>query len=201
MNAIGLTRQELAQGLIYAHNRANANTTELHEAWATLQALADLLVEAGLVDAAELARRRVAAGEALRQIYVQRGMAVAIQEFPVGKHRFAAGALIDCAGRRSLCRAACCRLPLALSREDVRQGVVEWEWAQPYMIAHRDDGYCVHCGAASLNCGIYEERPIPCRGYDCRHDARIWLDYDAGLINPRVNEPDWPHCLDAEAGA
>ena len=35
-------------------------------------------------------------------------------------------------------------------------------------------------------------RPATCRTYDCRHDKRIWEDFDKGIINPTlfVTEPD-----------
>ena len=39
--------QDFLRGLVYAHNRANANTAEVHQANATLQALVELLVQQG----------------------------------------------------------------------------------------------------------------------------------------------------------
>lgn len=41
-------------------------------------------------------------------------------------------------------------------------------------------------------CTIREHRPLPCRGYDCRKDQRIWLDYEAHTINPRILQPGCP---------
>jgi hypothetical protein len=190
----------LIRGLIYTHNRANANTAEVHQASATLQALVDVLIERGVIGQEELVARQQAAAETLRRDYVRRGMAVAIQEFGVSKYDFQAGAEIDCASRMHLCHAACCKLPLALSKEDVREGVVEWELGQPYMIAHAADGYCVHMDRETRRCGVYCQRPIPCRGYDCRKDRRIWLDFENGVVNPQIDEPDWPACLETDAG-
>lgn len=37
-------------GLVYTHNRANANTGELHRACATAHAVTELLIERGLLD-------------------------------------------------------------------------------------------------------------------------------------------------------
>lgn len=138
---------DLMRWLVYTHNRANANTAALHETSATVQALLALLVE--------------------------RGMAVAMQEFAQSKYAFAHSAEVVCADRLLFCKAACCRLPLALSKEDVQEGVVRWDLGQPYMLAHNGDGYCVHMDRSACTCTIYQQRPIPCRGYDCHQDRRI----------------------------
>lgn len=45
---------DLIRGLIYTHNRANTNTTEVHQVAATLQALVELLVKQGMVNREEL---------------------------------------------------------------------------------------------------------------------------------------------------
>lgn len=194
-------RHELAAGLVYAHNRANLNTSEVHQSSATLQALVDMLVERGLIEADELDARRQTAADELRGCYVERGMAVAMQEFGVSKYDFKGGATIDCESRLLLCGAACCKLPLALSHEDVREGVVEWEFGQPYMLAHDPDGYCVHLDRQTHRCGVYCQRPIPCRGYDCRTDSRIWLDFENRIINPKLHEPGWPESIQEDTQA
>lgn len=183
---------DVLRGLLYVHNRANANTGELHEARSTLDALVELLVDRGVLDRDALEQRREEAAGRLRGDFVERGMAVAIQEFGVSKHDFEGGAEIDCEARLPLCGAACCKLPLALSSEDVEQGVVRWDLGRPYMIAHGDDGYCVHMDRDTRRCCVYDERPIPCRGYDCRSDERIWLDFERRIPNPRIHDPDWP---------
>jgi Fe-S-cluster containining protein len=164
-----------------------------------LQALVELLIERGAIDRETLATRREEVSEQLRRRYVERGMAVAIQEFGASKYEFQGGAEIDCASRLHLCKAACCRLPFALSKHDVQEGVVKWDLGQPYMNARDADGYCSHLEKCSGRCTIYARRPIPCRGYDCRKDKRIWLDFEREMINPRVGEPDWPACLEGES--
>lgn len=193
------TATDLLRGLIYTHNRANANTAEVHEANATLQALIDLLLESDVIDSEAFKARCRQASERLRREYVERGMAVAMQEFGVSKYEFQGGAEIDCENRIHLCKAACCRLPLALSKQDVQEGVVKWDLGQPYMNARDADSYCTHLDQCSGRCTVYAHRPIPCRGYDCRKDERIWIDFENRVINPRVADPDWPQCLEAEA--
>jgi Fe-S-cluster containining protein len=188
---------DLLRGLVYAHNRANANTGEVHRAAATVEAIVDLLVERGLVDRAALESRRREASERLRREYIDRGMAVASQDFRVSKYEFEGGARIDCENRIQFCKAACCKLPVALSTEDVREGVIRWDPGQPYVLAHAQDGYCVHMDRGTLRCKVYEQRPIPCRGYDCRQDRRIWLNFERKIPNPRLDDADWPYCLEA----
>jgi putative zinc- or iron-chelating protein len=190
---------DLLRGLIYAHNRANANTAAAHEANATLRALVESLVEQGLVDREAFEARRAQSSEQLRREYVERGMAVAMQEFGVSKYEFKGGAEIDCASRLHLCKAACCRLPFALSKEDVQEGIVKWDLGQPYLNARDGDGYCAHVDKCSGHCAVYAHRPIPCRGYDCRNDERIWLDFENGVINSRVHDSDWLERMETQA--
>ena len=70
---------------------------------------------------------------------------------------------------------------------------MRWNYSQPFAIAQRTDGYCVHhqCDNGH-HCGVYERRPLVCRTYSCRDDKRIWLDFDACEINPDILRPDWP---------
>jgi len=189
---------DVIRGLLYTHNRANANTAEVHEANATVQAMVELLIERGVLDREVLEARQQAAAEQLRRAYFERGMGVAIQEFGVSKYRFHGGAEIDCENRLHLCKASCCKLPLALSKEDVQEGIVRWDLGRPYMIAQGKDHYCVHLNRETHCCGVYANRPIPCRGYDCREDKRIWLDFANKVINPQIDDPGWPACLETE---
>jgi Putative zinc- or iron-chelating domain len=190
---------DVLRGLLYAHDRANANTAMLHEASSTLDAVVDALVDAGLLDRASLGERASEAGERRERQFFERGMGVALQQFDQSKYAFEGGARIDCENRVELCGAACCRLPFALSREDVEEGVVRWDLGRPYVIAHDEDGRCVHMDPATHRCGVYERRPIPCRGYDCRNDRRIWLDFEGRVVNPAIHEPGWPASLHEES--
>jgi Fe-S-cluster containining protein len=194
----GASVDDVIRGLVYTHNRANANTAELHQAAAAVQAMVELLVERGVLDRETVDARQREAAEKLRGDYLERGMGVAMQEFGVGKYQFHGTAEIDCGARIPLCKAACCRLPFALSKQDVQEGIIHWDLGRPYMIAQGRDGYCVHMDRGNCHCTVYAQRPIPCRGYDCRDDQRIWLDFENRIVNPRIEEPDWPACLEAE---
>ena len=126
---------------------------------AMLTALSDLLVERGLLDREEIEARKQAAAQALQREYLSQGMGTAMQDFGVSKYQFHLSAEVDCASKIHLCRAACCRLPLALSREDVREGVMQWDPGQPYMIARGEDGFCVHMDCETARRTVYEQRP------------------------------------------
>lgn len=89
---------------------------------------------------------------------------------------------IDCAARIPLCGARCCSFDVALGAQDVAEGV-PFELHAPYMLP-RVDGRCV-CMDAAGACTIYDKRPGACRAYDCRNDARVWLDFEARIPAPR----------------
>lgn len=88
-------------------------------------------------------------------------------------------ASVPCAELMPICHARCCTLSFALSTEDLDEGVVRWDYGQPYLIRQRaSDGYCVHNAPQSHGCTVHEVRPRVCRSYDCRTDKRIWADFD-----------------------
>jgi Fe-S-cluster containining protein len=157
-----------------------------------VEALVELLVERGVLDRAEVDERREAAEERLRGDFVEKGMAVAIQEHPTSKYEVENAVQIDCESRVHLCKAACCRLSFALSKEDVEESVVRWDLGRPYMIAQTTERRCIHLHGGTHTCGVYDQRPVPCRTYDCRADRRVWLDFDERIANPRLDDPNWP---------
>jgi hypothetical protein len=193
-------RQEVAEGLLYAHSRLNANTTKTLEAASFLYALIELLSEKGLITIEELDERKQEVGQRLAQQFREKGMGALFQEPEYDKYTFEGGVEIDCENRVHLCKAACCRLPFALSKQDVREGIVRWDLGQPYMIDQGQDGYCCHLNRGTFGCTIYQNRPVPCRAYDCRNDKRIWLDFEKRIPNPAVNRPDWLQYVAREEG-
>jgi hypothetical protein len=83
-------------------------------------------------------------------------------------------ASIDCESCLSACEARCCTLIFSLTRDEVKAGVVEYNRNRPYFIARDEDGYCPHLDRESLQCQVWENRPLRCRRYDCRDDEYIW---------------------------
>jgi hypothetical protein len=95
-----------------------------------------------------------------------------------------ASAEIDCAARLHLCQARCCTFAVSLSPQDVREGKLRWSLHEPYLLERdRATGYC-QCMDGAGGCTVYEDRPGTCRAYDCRHDGRVWIDFEARLPAP-----------------
>ncbi|MCJ7602704.1 MAG: YkgJ family cysteine cluster protein [Desulfobulbaceae bacterium] len=97
---------------------------------------------------------------------------------------------IDCDKRLPTCKARCCTLGFPLSRQDLDERVVQWDYGQPYHIRFTENGYCVHNAPDSRVCRIYDQRPAVCRTYDCRKDERIWKDFDRGIIAEQESRED-----------
>jgi len=94
---------------------------------------------------------------------------------------------VPCAELIPLCGARCCTLSFALSTEDLDEGVIRWDYGQPYLIAQRaSDGFCVHNDPDSRGCTVHGQRPRVCRSYDCRKDTRVWIDYEQRIPAPLV---------------
>lgn len=106
----------------------------------------------------------------------------------------AEGATPPCAELMPLCKARCCTLSFALSTEDLDEGVIRWDYGQPYLIRQRaSDRYCVHNDPATQGCTVHAYRPRVCRVYDCRKDERIWIDYEQRIpAPPDTHEMDEP---------
>jgi Fe-S-cluster containining protein len=179
-------REQMAEGLMYAHSRANANTSKVLEVASFSYALIELLSERGLISIEELDERKKTVGQRLVEKFVETGMGVALTKEEQDKYSYRSEARIDCGNRLHLCRAACCRLRFALSVQDLEEGAVKWDLGHPYMIRHDTDGYCHHLDRRSHGCGIYENRPLVCRAYDCREDKRIWADFESKVVSPEL---------------
>ena len=180
-------RQEVAGGLLYCHSRLNANTSKLLESASFLYALVELLTEKGFVGLEELEDKKREVAERLLESFLDKGMGVAMQEDERDKYTFDETVEIDCENRVHLCKAACCRMSFALSQQDVEEGVVKWDLGRPYLIAQDTDGYCRHLDRKTSCCTIRDQRPLPCRGYDCRKDKRVWTDFEQMIINPDLD--------------
>lgn len=192
-------RQQIADGLRSVHRRSNANTAKTLEAASFLYALIELLGERGLIAIEQLDERKRTVMERQKRRYENEGMGVILQDPQPDKYTFERTAQIDCEARVHLCKASCCRIPFALSKQDLEERVVRWNLAIPYMIDHGEDGYCTHLDGCTRSCTIYRHRPLPCRGYDCRKDKRIWLDFEGRIPNPAVDRSDWLQVVSQES--
>lgn len=182
--ALADLRQEVADGLLYTHSRANTNTSRLLEATSFLYALIELLAEKGLITIEELDARKDVVAQRVEKRFVDKGMGVNLQEPEQDKYTVQGSVQIDCENRVHLCKAACCRLWFPLSRQDIDEGVIQWDLRYPYIINQDAEGYCKHLDRGTCGCTVYQHRPLPCRAFDCRQDKRIWLDFENQVINP-----------------
>lgn len=180
-------REQVSGGLLYTHYRTNTNTSKTLEVTAFAYALIELLIEKGLLTEEELNDRKRQVMERLADKFRDNGMGVIRQEPEYDKYTFESTVKIDCENRIHLCQAACCRLKFALSRQDVEEGIVKWDFARPYLIQRGENGRCIHQDQQTCQCSVYEHRPLPCRAYDCRNDQRIWQDFDRNIINPNLD--------------
>jgi Fe-S-cluster containining protein len=182
-------RREVAEGFLDSHTRTHKNAGKMLEIASFCYALIELLQEKGLLTIDELNERRKVVGNRLVKKFAEQEIGVvAMQEYNQDKYTYTEEVKIDCASRLHLCRAACCRLDLALSKQDIEEGILKWDLGDPYMIAKDADGYCRHLDRGSYQCTVRQHRPIPCRGYDCRKDERIWLDFEKEMINPDLED-------------
>jgi hypothetical protein len=91
---------------------------------------------------------------------------------------------IDCAARLHLCKARCCSFAVELTAVDVEEGRLRWDLETPYLLRKDEDGQCSYLERATGGCTVYEDRPAMCREYDCRHDKRVWIDFEARIPAP-----------------
>ncbi|CAG0953832.1 hypothetical protein METP3_00370 [Methanosarcinales archaeon] len=182
--------KDLSSGLLYTHNRINANTTKNLEAASFLYALIEILNEKGLLTIEELDERKKQVAQRLVNRFVDSGLGLMYQDPEYDKYTFDKEANVDCEGRLPVCKAVCCKLPFALSRQDVEEGIIRWEFGRPYLIAHGDDGYCAHMDRNTYKCTVREQRTVPCRGFDCKDNEKwkIWVDYEKKIIDPELME-------------
>ncbi len=86
---------------------------------------------------------------------------------------------IDCSRYLNQCQAKCCSFIFALTKDEVAAGHIRYNKDKPYFIARDADGLCPHLDRQTLQCDIWEKRPLRCRRYDCSRDETetpSWLD-------------------------
>ena len=177
------TRQ-LELGFMFNHSLMSETSRQILSAATAAFALADLLVEKGVIEEDALKARRDSVQTMLLKQVEDSRLGLFVNEEHTDKYALVELPQINCTERLPLCQAACCALPFPLSRQDVEEGIVRWDFGRPYWNLRDRTGYCVHNDAEKRCCGVYNARPGPCRLYDCRQDTRIWLDFEGMVVNP-----------------
>jgi Fe-S-cluster containining protein len=187
-----LLARDLAAGMRFVNWMGEETRRAVDEMALTVLALVEELKESGAVDAAELARRVGAAAET-GVARAKEHMRVMI-ETRIDKYAITELPDVPCAELIPLCRGRCCTLHFPLSKQDLNERIVKWQYTRPYLIRQGEDGYCVHNDRATKGCTVYEHRPATCRTYDCRKDKRIWVDYEKRIpvVDPRLEPRDAP---------
>src|SRR5262249_13311849 len=176
--------RQVQQAFLRTNTALGENHADLVAVATTVQALVDLLVARGVVGAAEL--EAALAGAAARldaSPLAKRGM-VRTSELLRDKYQ-EPNAEVDCESRMPVCKGACCGCRVPLSTQDVLEGHVKWDLGNPYYLRKTDEPErrCVHQSTTSGFCTVYDRRPLACRSYTCRNDARIWKDFDRRVPN------------------
>jgi hypothetical protein len=149
-------RREVVQGLLDSHARSNKNAGKSLEIASFCYALIELLQEKGIISFDELDDRQKVVNKRLIKKFEEQGMGVvALQEFKQDKYKYKEEVKIDCENRIHICHAACCRFDLALSKQDIEEGIVKWELGKPYLIARNADGYCRHFDKTTSLCTVW----------------------------------------------
>jgi Fe-S-cluster containining protein len=174
------TRTEIERGLEFAHIMMMVNQNQSQEAIAVLQALVNVLLKKGLVSKAELDEPMAQARKEIDDAPVPRVRLADMGD----KYAESENVEIDCHNRVHLCKARCCTFRFFLTKQDLDEGVARWDYGNPYWIKQGADGYCVHSESQTRACTIHPQRPHVCRKYDCRHDSRIWIDFENYIPAP-----------------
>jgi len=168
-------REEVEGGLRHLHVMEMQTKLDLADATARVLALTEELIARGVVSMRAIEQRmdRVRAAENERT-----AEQATVQVAPmVDKYQVTDLPDIDCASLVPLCKGRCCRLSFPLSFQDLDEQIVRFDYAMPYLIRQGEDGYCTHSDPGARRCRVYQARPVTCRTYDCRKDARIWKDF------------------------
>lgn len=148
--------RDLTSALRFVHATAARQREDHERVDATLEALMAALIEAGVITDEAIDDHLMAASRTARQ---RRPEELSVRLWSGGDKYGIPDPGIDCEARMHLCQGRCCSFDFPLSEQDLDEGQVRWRYREPYMVAQRDDGYCVHNDPATRGCGVYAHRP------------------------------------------
>ncbi len=172
--------RQVERGSLFTHSALGRGFVRLRELESFVYGLIDALIARDVVTQDEIAdavasvRRQLdASGE-----IPEPGVALRVETTDP-----APPVAVDCNARMHVCHAVCRKLEVALSADEVEEGKAKWDLGRPYLLRHERDGLCTHNDRETRRCGIYGDRPFPCRRYSCAHDERIWKDFEKMELN------------------
>jgi Fe-S-cluster containining protein len=177
----GLERQ-LERGGVRTQSLFNRTFERLSEVESMLLGLLDVLLARGVVAAEDVepAVRRIEELTAARGGESAHEVALRVDDTAAAARP---DAVVDCAARMHVCHAVCCKLAVKLDSDEVEGGRLRWDLGRPYYLRKEADGRCTHQERPSGGCGVYPDRPKPCRQYSCATDGRIWKDFERMVLN------------------
>ncbi len=176
-------RDEVEKGLRFCHVLMTRNQGALGAHGNIINGLGHILASNRVVDPEAVDQARLAYEEASGRPRFRVRVAPDVDKYSAELETVE----IDCAARLPLCKGACCTQSFVLGAQDLDEGIIRWQYGDPYVNEQGDDGRCVHQRDDML-CTVHEQRPLFCRMYDCRKDPRIWLDFDRKVPNPSLAE-------------
>jgi hypothetical protein len=177
--------ERLAGGLRFANLMCSVNQEAIKSDKAILHSLVEVLISKGVVHLHELDERKAKVIESLNNNGEQTPNVHLVET--ADKYAAENQVVAECKDCLPVCRAVCCKFWFALSVQDLEERILKWDYSRPYGIAQGKDGYCAHLDRSNLACTIYQTRPLVCRTYDCRHDPRIWRDFEKKVLNPDLS--------------
>ena len=170
---------QMIRGALHTHSTLSNYSNRINEIEAFTYGIADALIENGLISSKtifkvveNLKNKMIANNEQLNP-----GVQLRIDN--ESSQNFVA---VNCSERMHICKAVCCSLRFALSKEEIESGHVKWDLGHPYQIRH-ENGACTHKNTETGACTVYNNRPKVCSEYSCSKDERIWSDFDKMELN------------------
>jgi Fe-S-cluster containining protein len=173
-------RKDLDAGLRFLHFMGMQTKQDIIDVTSRLFALIEELIASGQLDLRSFEERWLRLREK-EEVRTRQRAHVQVSD-PGDKYNLTDLPQVDCGSIMHICEGRCCKLPFPLSFQDLDERVVQWDYSTPYLIRKGPDGYCVHFDRDNGHCLVYENRPAPCRTYDCREDKRIWADFEKRIL-------------------
>ncbi len=120
--------------------------------------------------------------------FIESGNGLMHQDSGNDKYTFKHEVQVNCQSRLHICKAVCCRFPFAIYRQDLEEGIINWEFRRLYLFAYGEDGYCVHLDRENYRCMVWEHRSVPDRGFDSGDNEKwkVWKDFAEMVINDEM---------------
>ncbi len=132
------TISDLEQGIRFGHVLMSINRHVGQEGACYAQALVELLLEKDVITSEEFEARLTAQREEMAgnpQVNLAKGP----DKYDCDQ------TIIDCFSRLELCRAMCCTFRFYVTVQDLDEGIVQWDYSNPYWVRLQENGYCIHC--------------------------------------------------------